>query len=148
MSNIPIIILKEGTEDVREKEARMQNINAMIAITETVRSTMGPKGMDKMIVDSLGDVTITNDGAEILDKLSIENVTATMMVNLAKSIDKEVGDGTTTAAMLAGKLLENAEKLLDSKIHPTLITKGYRLATEKSHEILKNLSIRSLPISG
>ncbi len=140
MSNIPIIILKEGTEEVREKEARRQNINAMIAITEAVQSTMGPKGMDKMLVDSLGDVTITNDGAEILDRLSIENVAATMMVNLAKSIDKEVGDGTTSAVVFCAALLRNALELIEQGIHPKPIMKGYKLAADKAVEILGEIA--------
>ncbi|MCK4382268.1 MAG: thermosome subunit, partial [Candidatus Lokiarchaeota archaeon] len=93
--SVPIIILKEGTEETKEKEARMQNISAIMAITETVKSTLGPKGMNKMLVDSVGDVTITNDGAEILKLLDIDNVAANMMVNIAKSIDQDIGDGTT-----------------------------------------------------
>ncbi|MBN1217112.1 MAG: thermosome subunit [Candidatus Lokiarchaeota archaeon] len=140
MSNIPVIILKEGTEEVREKEARTQNINAMIAITDAVRSTMGPKGMDKMLVDSLGDVTITNDGAEILDKLDIENVAATMMVNLAKSIDKEVGDGTTSAVVFCAALLKNALELIEQDIHPKPIIQGYKLATDKAIVIINEIA--------
>ncbi len=140
MSNIPVIILKEGTEEVREKEARTQNINAMIAITDAVRSTMGPKGMDKMLVDSLGDVTITNDGAEILDKLDIENVAATMMVNLAKSIDKEVGDGTTSAVVFCAALLKNALELIEQDIHPKPIIQGYKLATDKAIAIINQIA--------
>ncbi|MBY9006232.1 MAG: thermosome subunit [Candidatus Lokiarchaeota archaeon] len=142
MSNIPIIILKEGTEEVREREARKQNINAMIAITDTVRSTMGPKGMDKMLVDSLGDVTITNDGAEILDKLDIENVAATMMVNLAKSIDKEVGDGTTSAVVFCAALLRNALELIEQDIHPKPIIHGYKLASDKAIAIINEIAVK------
>ena len=144
MSNIPIIILKEGTEEVREKEARRQNINAMIAITESVRSTMGPKGMDKMLVDSLGDITITNDGAEILDKLDIENVAATMMVNLAKSIDKEVGDGTTSAVVFCAALLQNAFELIEQGIHPKPIIHGYKLASDKAIKIIDEIAEKVL----
>ena len=137
--SIPILILKEGTEEVREKEARMQNINAMMAITETVRSTLGPKGMDKMLVDSMGDVTITNDGAEILKALDIENVAANMMVNIAKSIDEDIGDGTTTAVIFAATLLSNALDLIEQDIHPKPITHGYKLANDKALELLKEL---------
>ncbi|MHA1803662.1 MAG: thermosome subunit beta [Promethearchaeota archaeon] len=140
MSSVPIIILKEGTEDVREKEARYQNIKAIMAITETVRSTLGPKGMDKMLVDSLGDVTITNDGAEILDKLDIENVAANMMVNLAKATDKEVGDGTTSTVLFAAKLLENSLELTEQGIHPKHIIHGYRLASQKALQIIDEIA--------
>lgn len=139
MSNVPIIVLREGTETKRDREARTQNIRAMMAITEAVKSTMGPKGMDKMLVDSLGDVTITNDGAEILDQLDIENVAAIMMVNLAKSVDKEVGDGTTSAVIFCAKLLENALELIEQDIHPKPITQGYKLAADKAVEILKQI---------
>jgi thermosome len=135
-SNVPVIILKEGTEDVKKREARTQNINAMMAITETVRSTMGPKGMDKMLVDSVGDITITNDGAEILDKLDIQNVAANMMVNLAKSVDKEVGDGTTSAVIFCAQLLENALELIEQDIHPKPITNGFKLAVKKTIQIV------------
>ncbi|MBD3341222.1 MAG: thermosome subunit [Candidatus Lokiarchaeota archaeon] len=140
MSQVPILILREGTEDVKKREARRQNINAMMAITETVRSTMGPKGMDKMLVDSLGDITITNDGAEILDKLDIENVAANMMVNLAKSVDKEVGDGTTSAVIFCAKLLENALELIEQDIHPKPITNGFKLASNKTIEIIDQIA--------
>ncbi|MBD3195466.1 MAG: thermosome subunit [Candidatus Lokiarchaeota archaeon] len=139
-SGVPILILKEGTESKRDREARRQNIQAMMAITETVKSTMGPKGMDKMLVDSLGDVTITNDGAEILDKLDIENVAAIMMVNLAKSIDKEVGDGTTSAVVFTAKLLELALELIEQDIHPKPITHGFKLAADKALEIINEIA--------
>ncbi|MFW9866974.1 MAG: thermosome subunit beta [Candidatus Thorarchaeota archaeon] len=137
MSGVPIIILKEGTEEVREKEARKQNINAMVAIAETVRSTLGPKGMSKMLVDSLGDVTITNDGAEILKNLDIENISANMMVNVAKSIDEDIGDGTTSIVIFAAALLDNALDLIEQDIHPKPITHGYKLAADRALEILK-----------
>ncbi len=139
-SNVPIIILREGTEDIKKREARTQNINAMMAITETVRSTMGPKGMDKMLVDSVGDITITNDGAEILDKLDIENVAANMMVNLAKSVDKEVGDGTTSAVIFCAQLLQNALELIEQEIHPKPITNGFKLASNKTIQIIDEIS--------
>jgi thermosome len=140
MSNVPIIILKEGTEETREREARKQNISAMVAIAESVRSTLGPKGMSKMLVDSMGDVTITNDGAEILSSLDIENVAANMMVNVAKAIDEEIGDGTTSAVIFSATLLNNALELIEQDIHPKPITHGYKLATDKSLEIIKNIS--------
>jgi len=108
---------------------------------KAVKTTLGPKGMDKMLVDSLGDITITNDGVTILEKMEIEHPAAKMMVEIAKTQESEVGDGTTTAVMIAGKLLENAEKLLDMKIHPTVITKGYNLAADKVKEFLKELSV-------
>ena len=142
MSNVPIIILREGTEETREREARTQNINAMVAIAETVKSTLGPKGMDKMIVDSLGDVTITNDGAEILGKLDVEHVAAVMMVNLAKSIDTDIGDGTTAAVVFAAALLKNALELIEQGIHPKHISYGYKLASDKALEILEKITER------
>src|SRR4030042_5899514 len=104
---VPVIILKEGTEDTREKEARERNISAMIAVAETIKSTLGPKGMDKMIVDSLGDTTITNDGAAILKELDLENVAAVMMVNVAKAMESEIGDGTTSVVIFSASLLKN-----------------------------------------
>ena len=142
MSNVPIIILKEGTEEVREKEARKQNITAMVAIAETVRSTLGPKGMSKMLVDSLGDVTITNDGNEILKNLDIENVAANMMVNVAKSIDEEIGDGTTSAVIFSAALLNNALELIEQDIHPKPITHGYKLAADKALAIIKEIATK------
>ncbi|MCK4380132.1 MAG: thermosome subunit [Candidatus Lokiarchaeota archaeon] len=140
MSNVPIIILKEGTEEVREREARKQNISAMVAIAETVRSTLGPKGMSKMLVDSLGDVTITNDGAEILKALDIENIAANMMVNIAKSIDEDIGDGTTSAVIFSAALLNNALELIEQDIHPKPIIHGYKLAADKALEIIKEIA--------
>ena len=140
MSNVPIIILKEGTEETREKEARKQNITAMVAIAETIRSTLGPKGMSKMLVDSLGDVTITSDGAEILSSLDIENIAANMMVNVAKSIDDDIGDGTTSAVIFSSALLNNALELIEQDIHPKPIIHGYKLAADKALEIIKEIA--------
>ncbi|MFX1238682.1 MAG: thermosome subunit beta [Promethearchaeota archaeon] len=136
MSRVPVIILREGTEQVEEKEARKQNINAMLAITEMVRSTLGPKGMDKMLVDGLGDVMITNDGAEILKNLDIESVAANMMVNVAKATDDEIGDGTTSAVIFSSALLQNALELVEQDIHPKHITHGYKLAADKALQII------------
>jgi len=142
MSNVPIIILREGTEETGEREARKQNIHAMVAIAETVKSTLGPKGMDKMLVDSLGDTTITNDGAEILKALDVEHVAAVMMVNLAKSIDTEIGDGTTAAVIFASTLLNNALELIEQSIHPKHISHGYKLAADKAIEIIKDIAVK------
>lgn len=139
--SVPIIILKEGTEEVHEKQARKQNISAMVAIAKTVRSTLGPKGMSKMLVDSLGDVTITNDGAEILKSLDIENIAANMMVNVAKSIDEDIGDGTTSAVIFSAALLNNAIELTEQDIHPKPITHGYKLAADKALEIIKEIAV-------
>ncbi|RLJ07648.1 MAG: thermosome subunit [Candidatus Aenigmatarchaeota archaeon] len=124
----------------RGKDALRNNIAAAKAIADTVRTTLGPKGMDKMLVDSLGDIVITNDGATILDEMQIENPAAKMIVEVAKTQDKIVGDGTTTAAVLSGELLKEAEGLLDQEIHPTVILKGFRLAKNRALEILNSIA--------
>jgi len=142
MSRVPIIILKEGTEETQEKEARRQNVNGMLAIAETVRSTLGPKGMDKMLVDGMGDVTITNDGAEILKSLDIESVSANMMVNIAKATDDEIGDGTTSVVLFCAALLQNALELTEQDLHPKHITHGFKLATTKALEIVKEIAVK------
>ncbi len=136
----PIFILSEGSQRTTGKNAQRNNIMAAKLVAETVRTTLGPKGMDKMLVDSLGDVIVTNDGVTILDEMSIEHPAAKMIVEVAKTQEDEVGDGTTTAVVLAGELLKNAEELLEENIHPTVIAKGYRIAAEKSHEILNKIS--------
>ena len=136
----PIFIMPEDTKRTTGKNAQRNNILAAKLVAETVRTTLGPKGMDKMIVDSLGDVTVTNDGATILDEISIEHPTAKMIVEVAKTQDAEVGDGTTTAVVLAGELLKNAEDLLDDNVHPTIVAKGYRLAAEKAQAILDDIA--------
>ncbi|MBT4165822.1 thermosome subunit [archaeon] len=136
----PIYILPESTERTVGKDAQRNNILAAKLVADSVKTTLGPKGMDKMLVDSVGEITVTNDGVTILEKMEIEHPAAKMMVEIAKTQETEVGDGTTTAVMLAGKLLENAEKLLDMKIHPTVITKGYNLAERKAKELLEELS--------
>lgn len=138
----PIFILSEGTSRTRGKDAHKNNIAAAKLIADAVRTTLGPKGMDKMLVDSLGDVTITNDGATILGEMQIEHPAAKMLVEVAKTQDEEVGDGTTTAVILAGELLVEAEKLLDQQIHPTVITKGFRLAKFKVLDIVEKLSTK------
>jgi archaeal chaperonin len=139
----PIYILPESTERTMGKDAQRNNILAAKLVAESVKTTLGPKGMDKMLVDSVGDITVTNDGVTILDKMEIEHPAAKMMVEIAKTQESEVGDGTTTAVMLAGKLLENAEKLLDLKIHPTVITKGFSLAADKTKTFLDELSVNA-----
>jgi thermosome len=135
----PIFILREGTERSKGREAQNNNIMAAKAVANAVRTTLGPKGMDKMLVDGLGDVVITNDGVTILREMDIEHPAAKMVVEVAKTQDDEVGDGTTTAAVLAGELLKVAEDLLDQNVHPTIIASGYRLAADKSSEILKSI---------
>jgi len=137
----PIFILKEGTQRSKGKEAQSNNITAAKAVANAVRTTLGPKGMDKMLVDSLGDIVITNDGATILKEMDIEHPAAKMVVEVAKTQDDEVGDGTTTAAVLTGELLKKAEDLLELDIHPTIIAHGYRLAAEKAKEILESIAI-------
>ena len=141
MGGVPVLILKEGAQRLVGRDARRNNIVAARVISEAVRSTLGPKGMDKMLVDSLGDVTITNDGKTILDEMEVEHPSAKMMVEVAKAVDDEVGDGTTSAVVLAGELLRQAEKLLDQDIHATGIVSGYRLAAERAVEILEKISV-------
>ncbi len=140
-----IYILPENMERTVGKDAQRNNILAAKLVSDSVKTTLGPKGMDKMLVDSMGDITVTNDGITILEKMDIEHPAAKMMVEISKTQEEEVGDGTTTAVMLAGKLLENAEKLLDMKIHPTVITKGYNLASEKSRQFLEESAIEASP---
>ncbi len=139
----PILIMKEGTERTRGRDAMDNNINAAIVIAEAVRTSLGPKGMDKMLVDQFGDVVITNDGATILKEIDVQHPAAKMMVEVAKTQDSEVGDGTTTSVILAGELLKRAKKLIEQKIHPTVITEGFRKAAEKAVEILDGMSIKS-----
>jgi len=137
----PVLILKEGTARSRGREAQRNNIMAARVIAESIRTTLGPRGMDKMLIDSLGDVTITNDGAAILDEIDVEHPAAKMMKEVAKTQDDMVGDGTTTAVVLAGELLKKAEDILDQNVHPTVIVSGYRKASLKTMEVLNKLSI-------
>jgi thermosome len=137
----PVLILKEGTARKRGRDAQTNNIMAAKIIAEVLRTTLGPRGMDKMLIDSLGDITITNDGAAILDEIDVEHPAAKMMVEVAKTQDDMVGDGTTTAVILAGELLSKAEELLNQNIHPTVIVRGYRKAVEKAVEALDKLAI-------
>ena len=134
----PIFILQEGTQRSSGRDAQKSNIMAAKAIAETVRTTLGPKGMDKMLVSSIGDIVITNDGVTILQEMQIEHPAAKMLVEIAKTQENEVGDGTTTVVVLAGELLKQAEKLIEDNVHPTVIARGYRLAAEKAQEILQN----------
>jgi len=136
----PVLILKEGSTRTRGREAQRNNLNAAIALSEIVRSSLGPRGMDKMLVDSLGDITITNDGATILKEMEIEHPAAKMMVEVAKSTDVEAGDGTTSAVVLAGELLKKAEELLDLDVHPTIMVDGYKRATSMALSFLKEIA--------
>ena len=139
-SGVPIIVLKEGTERRQGRNAQKNNIAASIAVAEAIRTTLGPKGMDKMLVDSLGDVTITNDGATILDEIDVQHPAAKMMIEIAKTQDKRVGDGTTTSVIIGGSLLKSAQELIDQSVHPTIILRGYRKALIKSKDILKKIA--------
>ena len=144
-ATVPVLILKEGATRTRGKDAQRNNILAAKIITETIRTTLGPQGMDKMLVSGMGDVVITNDGATIMKELDVQHPAAKMLVEVAKSQDNEVGDGTTTAVVLAGELLTKAEKLLDQEVHPTVIVEGYKKASEKALEILRDLAIDIQP---
>ncbi len=138
-----MIILKEGTSRNKGREAFKANVMAAKIISESVRSSIGPKGMDKMLVDGFGDVTITNDGATILDEMEVQHPVAKMLVEVAKTQDDEVGDGTTTVVVVAGELLKKAEELVDQNVHPTVIVDGYRLASARALEILDEIAIKS-----
>ncbi len=141
LSGTPVLILKEGTSRTRGRSAQANNIMAGIVISDAVKSTLGPRGMDKMLVDSLGDVTITNDGASILKEIDVQHPAAKMLVEVAKSQDQETGDGTTTSVVIAGELLKRAQDLLEKKIHPTIIVGGYQKAADKATKVLKDISI-------
>ena len=140
-SGQPVLILKEGTTRNRGKEAQRNNIMAARVIGEVLKTTLGPRGMDKMLIDNLGDITITNDGAAILNEIDVEHPAAKMMVEIAKTQDDMVGDGTTTAVVLASELLKKAEELLDQNIHPTILVAGYRKAAQKAIEIIGKTSV-------
>jgi thermosome len=140
LGGTPILVLREGSERTRGRDAQSRNILAAKTIANAVKSTLGPKGMDKMLVDSMGDVVITNDGATILREMDIEHPAAKMMVEIAKTQDEEVGDGTTSAVILTGELLKRAEDLLEQEVHPTLIVAGYRLAADKAYELLDDVA--------
>ncbi|HOI71182.1 MAG TPA: thermosome subunit alpha [Methanobacterium sp.] len=137
----PILILPEGTNRLLGKDAQRMNIMAGKILAETVRTTLGPKGMDKMLVDSMGDIVVTNDGVAILREMDIEHPAAKMLVEVAKTQDDEVGDGTTTAVVIAGELLKKSEDLLDQDVHPTMISMGYRRAAAKALELLDDITL-------
>jgi len=139
-SNMPVVLLKEGTSETKGREAQKNNIAASKIIAEIVQSSLGPRGMDKMLVDSLGDVTITNDGATILKEIDVQHPAAKMLVEIAKTTDNEVGDGTTSVVILAGALLEQAESLINQDVHPTIIVDGYRKAAKKAKQFLQEIS--------
>src|SRR5208282_4997360 len=136
----PVLILKEGSTRNRGHDAQRSNITAAIIVSEVVKSTLGPRGMDKMLVDSLGDITVTNDGATVLDEVDVQNPAAKMIVEVAKAQDDEVGDGTTTAVILAGNLLKRAQDLLDDEVHATTIVAGYKKAADRAIEILESIA--------
>jgi archaeal chaperonin len=142
---VPVLILKEGAKETKGREAQRNNITAAKLVAEIVKTSLGPRGMDKMLVDTLGDVTITNDGATILKELDVQHPAAKILVEVAKATDNEVGDGTTSAVVLAGALLERAEELINKDVHPTIIVDGYNLALEKALQILDDVSIKVEP---
>ncbi len=141
----PVIVLKEGSRRMRGRETQSANIMVAKVIAETMKSSLGPRGMDKMLVDSFGDIVITNDGATILKEMDVEHPVAKMMVEVAKAQDEEVGDGTTTSVVLAGELLAKAEELIEKEVHPTIIIEGYRKAALKSLDILDEIGIKVSP---
>ena len=145
VGGVPVLILKEGSSRSRGHDAQHANIMAAQIVAEAVKSALGPKGMDKMLVDSFGDVTITSDGRTILDEMDIQHPAAKMMVEVAKTQDDEVGDGTTTSVIIAGELLSKAETLIEKKVHPTVIIDGYRKAAEKALETLEKIAIKISP---
>ena len=138
---VPVLVLKEGTGRTTGREAQKNNIMAAKIVAETVKTTLGPCGMDKMLVTSFGDVAITNDGATIMKELDVQHPAAKMLVEVAKAQDNEVGDGTTTAVVLAGELLAKAEGLLDKNVHPTVIIEGFKKASDKAQEVLEKIAI-------
>jgi thermosome len=137
---VPVLLLKEGTTETKKKDAQKNNITAAKLIAQILKSSLGPRGLDKMLVDPIGDVTITNDGATILKEIEVQHPVAKMMVEVTKSVDNEVGDGTTSVAVLAGSLLEKAEDLINKNVHATVIVDGYRRASEKAVKILREIS--------
>jgi thermosome len=141
LQGTPVLILREGTQRTTGRDAQRLNIMAARVIAEAVRSTLGPRGMDKMLVDGLGDIVITNDGVTILKEMDVEHPAAKMVIEIAKSQENEVGDGTTTAVVIAGELLKRAEELIESEIHPAIISNGYRFAAQKAIEVLEEIAI-------
>lgn len=141
MTRQPVYILKEGATQSRGRDARKANMMAAQVIAEVLKSTLGPRGMDKMLIDSLGDITITNDGATVLDEIDVQHPAAKMIIEVAKTQDDEVGDGTTTSVILSGELLKKAGELIDENVHPSIIISGYQKAAEKALEVLKEIAI-------
>ncbi|HKO41007.1 MAG TPA: thermosome subunit beta [Nitrososphaeraceae archaeon] len=139
---MPVVILKEGTRENKGKEAQKNNLTAAKLVAEVVKSSLGPRGMDKMLVDSLGDVTITNDGATILKEIDVQHPAAKMVVEVAKSVDNEVGDGTTSSVIFTGSLLEKAEELIDKNVHPSVIVDGYTAASIEALRTLDKIAIK------
>src|SRR6476659_3193473 len=137
---VPVLILKEGASQTKGRDAQKNNITAAKLIAEIVKSSLGPRGMDKMLVDTLGDVTITNDGATILKEIDVQHPAAKMMVEISKATDNEVGDGTSSVVILAGALIEKAEELIAKDVHPTIIVDGYRKSATKALEVLNNIA--------
>src|SRR4030043_708195 len=137
----PVIVLKEGTARRRGREAQKNNIMAAQIIAEVLKTTLGPRGMDKMLIDSLGDITITSDGATVLEEIDVQHPAAKMIIEVAKTQDKEVGDGTTTAVIFAGELLKKADELLEQEIHPSIIIIGSQKAEEKALEVLSKVAL-------
>ena len=142
---MPVVLLKDGSTETKGRDAHKNNIAASKIIAEKVRTSLGPRGMDKMLVDSLGDVTITNDGATILKEIDVQHPAAKMLVEISKTTDNEVGDGTTSAVVLAGALLENAEDLLNQDVHPTIIVDAYRKATKQAGAFLAEIAESTRP---
>jgi archaeal chaperonin len=139
---MPVLILKEGASQTKGRDAQKNNITAAKLIAEVVRSSLGPRGMDKMLVDTLGDVTITNDGATILKEIDVQHPAAKMMVEISKATDNEVGDGTTSVVVLAGALIEKAEELIAKDVHPTIIVDGYRKSAMKAIEVFNHIAMK------
>jgi len=139
--NQQVIVLKEDTKRSRGRDARRSNMMAGQIIAEVLKTTLGPRGMDKMLVDSLGDITITSDGAKVLEEIDVQHPAAKMVIEVAKTQDKEVGDGTTTAVIFAGELLKKAEQLLEQEIHPSIIISGYKKAADKALEVLEKVAL-------
>ena len=139
---MPVVILREGTRENKGREAQKNNLTAAKLVAEVVKSSLGPRGMDKMLVDSLGDVTITNDGATILKEIDVQHPAAKMVVEVAKSVDNEVGDGTTSSVIFTGSLLEKAEELIDKNVHPSVIVDGYTAASIEALKVLDKIAIK------